>query len=460
MVDLLLTHGYFLAEDEKEQAIMKPYPPLGLLYLSAFLKTRGIAVEIFDTTFSERSQLIERLDETPGGILGIYSNLMTRSSVLDIVRAAKARDWSVVLGGPESANYLAEYLRAGADVIVIGEGEVTLTELTAALKHGRPDRLDHIPGIAYLDEDGQVVRTAERQKIRDINSLPFPDRSAIDHHKYLDVWKTHHGASSINLITARGCPYRCNWCSHAVYGFTHRRRSPENVADEMQTIIDQYDPDQVWYADDVFTISHPWLSKYVDELKRRGIHRPFETITRADRLQTPESVEMLSKLGSYRIWIGSESGSQRILDAMDRGVTAEQVRKSTKLAQEHGIEVGMFLMWGYEGEEIDDIAATVEHVRLSNPDVFFTTVAYPIKGTEYFEKVRDKVELPIEWETASDRDFVVAGRREKSYYKLADRWLFSEVEASRIQKSDPSRAAELLQTAADARTAMERQFAS
>jgi radical SAM superfamily enzyme YgiQ (UPF0313 family) len=226
----------------------------------------------------------------------------------------------------------------------------------------------------------------------------------------------------------------------------------------MQTIIDQYDPDQVWYADDVFTISHPWLSKYVDELERRGIHRPFETITRADRLQTPESVEMLRKLGCYRIWIGSESGSQRILDAMDRGVTAEQVRKSTKLAQDHGIEVGMFLMWGYEGEEIDDIAATVEHVRLSNPDVFFTTVAYPIKGTEYFEKIRDKVELRIDWENASDRDFVVRDRREKSYYKLADRWLRSEVEASRIQASDPNRAAELLQTAADARMAMERQL--
>jgi radical SAM superfamily enzyme YgiQ (UPF0313 family) len=458
MVDLLLTHGYFLAEDEKEQAIMKPYPPLGLLYLSAFLKTRGISVEIFDTTFSERSQLLERLDETPGGVLGIYSNLMTRSSVLDILREAKARDWSVILGGPESANYLTEYLRAGADVIVIGEGEVTLTELTTAFSLGKSRRLDHISGIAYLDGSGHVVRTPERQKIRDVNSLPFPDRDAIDHDKYLNAWKTHHGASSVNLITARGCPYRCNWCSHAVYGYTHRRRSPENVADEMQTIIDQYDPDQVWYADDVFTISHPWLSKYVDELERRGIHRPFETITRADRLQTPESVEMLRKLGCYRIWIGSESGSQRILDAMDRGVTAEQVRKSTKLAQDHGIEVGMFLMWGYEGEEIDDIAATVEHVRLSNPDVFFTTVAYPIKGTEYFEKIRDKVELRIDWENASDRDFVVRDRREKSYYKLADRWLRSEVEASRIQASDPNRAAELLQTAADARMAMERQL--
>jgi anaerobic magnesium-protoporphyrin IX monomethyl ester cyclase len=455
MADVLLTHGYFLFEDEKEQAIMKPYPPLGLLYLSAFLKARGIAVEVFDTTFARRSELDERLSATPGGILGIYSNLMTRSSVLEIIRAAKTTGWRVILGGPESANYVSEYLSAGADVIVIGEGELALTELVAMLRHGGLSGLSAVQGIAFCDARGHIVRTPERPKIKDLDSLPFPDREAIDHEKYLDVWKTHHGASSINLITARGCPYRCNWCSHAVYGYTHRRRSPENVADELQSIVERYDPDQVWYADDVFTISHHWLERYVSELARRGLHKPFETITRADRLQTRESVEMLKKLGCYRIWIGSESGSQRILDAMERGVTAEQVRASTKLAQQHGIEVGMFLMWGYEGEEIEDIAATVEHVKLSRPDVFFTTVTYPIKGTGYFEKVRDKVELPLEWSRASDRDYVIAGRRDKSYYKLADQWLRSEVEASRIAEDDPTRAAELLRRAEEARLAMQ-----
>ncbi|HMB73155.1 MAG TPA: radical SAM protein [Gammaproteobacteria bacterium] len=456
MTELLLTHGYFLAEDEKERAIMKPYPPLGLLYLSAFLKARGIAVEVFDSTFSERDDLLARLHATPGGVLGIYSNLMTRGSVLKIISAAKDCGWRVILGGPESANYVAEYLNEGADVIVIGEGELALTELVAVLGHGGRRGLEAIAGIAFIDEQGRIVETPERPKIRDLDTLPFPDRAAIDHQKYLDAWKTHHGASSINLITARGCPYRCNWCSHAVYGYSHRRRSPENVADELQEIVDRYDPDQVWYADDVFTISHPWMERYVKELERRRIHRPFETITRADRLQTRESVEMLKKLGCYRIWIGSESGSQRILDAMDRGVTVEQVRKSTKLAQDHGIEVGMFLMWGYEGEEIEDIAATVEHVKLSNPDIFFTTVTYPIKGTGYFEKVSNKVALPTDWAKSSDRDYVIADQQEKSYYKLADRWLRSEVEAARIEATDPERAAELLRTAADARSALER----
>jgi radical SAM superfamily enzyme YgiQ (UPF0313 family) len=454
MTDILLTHGYFLAEDEKERQIMKPYPPLGLLYLSAYLKRAGFSVEVFDSTFGEREQLAARLAATPGGTLGIYTNLMTRRSVLEVVRTAREHGWTVVLGGPESANYLTEYLAAGAHVIVIGEGEATLTELLPALARSGPHRLHQVSGIAFRDESGALVRNAERAKIPDLDSLPWPDREAIDHQLYLDAWKTHHGASSINLITARGCPYRCNWCSHAVYGFTHRRRSPTNVADEVAWIVERYGPDQVWYADDVFTISHPWLATYNAELKRRGIHKPFETITRADRLQTEASAAALRELGCYRIWIGSESGSQKILDAMQRGVSVEQVRKACALAQSHGIQVGMFLMWGYEGEEFEDIAATVEHVKASNPDIFFTTVSYPIKGTGFFDKVRERVRMPIAWAEASDRDYVIEGRHGRDYYRLADQWLRNEVEAFRLEAANPARAAELLGTAHRAREQM------
>ena len=241
-----------------------------------------------------------------------------------------------------------------------------------------------------------------------------------------------------------------------MYGYSHRRRSPEGVAAEVAWIVERYNPDQLWYADDVFTISHPWLQGYKAALDRRGLHLPFETITRADRLQSEESVKVLRDLGCYRIWIGSESGSQRILDAMKRGVSVEQVRRSVRLAQKHGILVGMFLMWGYEGEEIEDIAATVEHVKRSNPEVFFTTVSYPIKGTPYFDAVEGKVQLPLAWAKATDRDYLVGGRKGKDYYRLADVWLRSEVEASRLVNSDPQRAAGLIETAKRARDEMSR----
>jgi anaerobic magnesium-protoporphyrin IX monomethyl ester cyclase len=456
MAHILLTHGYFLAEDEKERQIMKPYPPLGLLYLSAYLKTRGHSVEVYDSTFGTRPELVQKIRSAPGGLVGIYTNLVTRSSVLQIISAAREVDSTVILGGPESANYSSEYLAAGADVVVVGEGESTLAEVIATLPTLGPHGLQEVRGIVFKSATGEPVQTGERSKISDLDTLPFPDREAIDHQKYLDAWRTHHGASSINLITARGCPYRCTWCSHAVYGYSHRRRSPENVAAEVATIVERYNPDQLWYADDVFTISHPWLLQYAEQLEKRGFHLPFETITRADRLQSEAAVIALKRLGCYRIWIGSESGSQRILDAMQRGVSVEQVRRATHLAQKHGIAVGMFLMWGYEGEELEDIAATVEHVKISNPDIFFTTVSYPIKGTPYFNTVKDKVELPIPWAKATDRDFFIGGRHGRDYYRLADIWLRNEVEASRVAGTDPGRAAGLMETARQARDEMSR----
>ncbi len=454
MPDLLLTHGYFLYQDAKEVEIMKPYAPLGLLYLSAYLKQQGFGVEVWDSTFAEPAALAARFATEPGGVVGIYTNLITRPAVLAAVAAAKAHGWTVVLGGPESANYPDDYLAHGADVVVVGEGEATMAELLPALARQGPHRLHGIAGTVFRDESGAVVANPEREQIAKLDSLPWPDREAIDTGRYVDVWRRHHGAGSVNLITARGCPYRCRWCSHAVFGFTHRRRSPEDSAAELAHIVDTYHPDQVWYADDVFTIHHRWLFTYAAELDRRGLRVPFETISRPDRMMREEVLETLAAMGCYRIWIGSESGSQRILDAMERGTTVEQVRWATRAAQRHGIQVGMFLMWGYDGETIDDIAATVEHVRLANPDVFLTTVSYPIKNTAYYRAVADRVVPGRAWEEGSDRDYSVRGRPRRAYYQQADRWLKGAVAADRLQGTDPDAAARERTAAAAARQAM------
>jgi len=458
MADLLLAHGYFLEDDEKERAVMKPYPPLGLLSLSGYLKREGFSVELFDSTFSSRGALRERL-ERGRGVLGLYTNLMTRPPVLAITAEAKARGWTVVLGGPESANYPAEYLAAGADVVVLGEGEETLRELLPALAGRGAHRLQGLAGVAFRDEGGAVVTGPPRAQVASLDSLPWPDREAIDHEPYLRAWRERHGEGSVNLITARGCAYKCDWCSHAVFGHTHRRRSPANVADEVAWIRDRYAPEQVWYADDVFTISHRWLFEYAEELRKRAIRFPFETISRADRMASEEVLEALARLGCRRIWIGSESGSQRLLDAMRRGVTVEQVRSATRAAQRHGIEVGMFLMWGYDGETADDVEATVEHVRASLPDVFFTTLAYPIKGTGYYEKVKERVSLPRPWAEAGDRDHAVAGRAGRESYRIADRWLRAAVEARRLEGPSPEAAREKAAEAEAARREFLRAFA-
>ena len=349
---------------------------------------------------------------------------MTRRNVLDIAARARAAGWIVILGGPEPSNYAEEFLAAGADLIVAGEGEWALERLLAT-------GLDRsywpsIPGIIFSTADGSVRRTGAAQLISNLDAQPWPDRERVDIERYLDVWREHHGAGSVSLITARGCPYHCNWCSHSVYGKSHRRRSPDSVVDEVAWILERYRPEMLWFADDVFTIHHGWITKFAAEMQRRRLHIPFECITRADRLNA-QMAETLARLGCFRIWIGSESGSQRILDSMQRGVKVEQVRHAVALSKQNGIQTGMFLMWGYEGEDISDIEATVDHVKQCRPDVFFTTVAYPIKGTPYFDKVASKLVTVRAWQNSTDRDVMVRGRHSRRFYQHADDLLKSEM---------------------------------
>ena len=423
MMRLLLTHGYFLSEDAKEQKIMKPYVPLGLLYLSSHLRSRGFEVEIFDSTFESREQLFALLERDEPGILGIYGNLMTRANVLAIAARAHSVGWRVVLGGPEPANYAEEYLAAGVDLIVSGEGEKALQQV---METGFDRaRWKDIKGLIFRAESGAVIRTGPPDLIGSLDEQPWPDRERVDIARYLQTWRDFHGTGSLSVITARGCPYRCNWCSHSVYGMTHRRRSPQSTVAEVEWLLDRYHPDMMWMADDVFTIHPGWIAQYAALLKQRGIRIPFECITRADRLNEP-IVDLLAELGCVRVWIGSESGSQRILDAMQRGVTVQQVRSAVALCRKAGIQTGMFLMWGYDGEELADIEATIDHVKQTRPDVFFTTVSYPIKGTPYFKKVADRLVSIGAWQERTDRDCMIRGRHSRNFYKQADELLRSE----------------------------------
>ena len=424
-MDLLLTHGYFLQEDPKEVEIRKPYPPLGILYLASHLRAKGFAVDVHDSTFSNFEELAERLEAAPPATLGIYATLLTRPSVVRIIRRAKLLGWRIIVGGPEPANYAQQYLDNGADLVVEGEGETTLEELLSGADPG------NTPGIHLRGDDGQAVFTGPREQLADLDAQPWPARELIDVQQYLATWRKSHGHGSLNVITARGCPYRCRWCSHSTFGMTHRRRSPAGVADEVACIIEHVGPERLWFADDVFTIHPGWIQSYLQEVDRLRLHIPFECITRADRLDE-RTADALAQLGAFRVWIGSESGSQRILDAMERGVKAEQVRHAVTLLQSRGIETGMFLMWGYEGEQLEDIEATIAHLEDCLPDVFFTTISYPIKGTPYFDEIADTLDADEPWETRTDRDWRIKGRRSRRFYSYADTLLKSSVQRRRL----------------------------
>jgi len=441
MPDLLLTHGYFLYEDPKEMQIMKPYAPLGILYLCSHLRQQGFDVEVFDTTFSSRDALFRHLQTEKPSVLGIYANLMTRGNAVEIIRVGREAGWHVVVGGPEPGAYAQEFLESGAELVVFGEGESTMQELLTAFRDGCGKSGDQwkskIAGTAYLDEQGVFHQNPPRAQIADLDAQPWPARQAIDLHRYVDTWRTHHQQGSVNFITARGCPYKCRWCSHQVYGQTHRRRNPVKVVDELEWLLAEYTPDIAWVSDDVFTINHDWIRKYAAEMRRRSLHIPFECISRADRLNE-EMLDLLAELGCFRVWIGSESGSQRLLDSMDRGVKVEQVQRAVEMSRARKIQSGMFLMWGYEGEKMEDIEATIRHVSKAQPDIFFTTVSYPIKGTPYYQQIENKLVQLKPWAETSDREIKIAGRHSKTYYAHADRLLRDEVQLAKLKMNGAS----------------------
>lgn len=433
---VIFTHAYFLQQDDKEKEVMKPYPPLGILSISAWLEKHGIFNEVYDSTFSSQEDQRNYLLQNKPEVLAIYTNLMTKiqvASLIDFIRSEeKLASAFIVLGGPDVTFNIANYLGLGADVLVIGEGEQTMLELVQTCTNGRPVALDHIHGIAYTGPDGEIITTPARAKLNQIDELPFPDRRKIDLKKYLDTWKKHHGRSSVSISTQRGCPYTCRWCSTAVYGQSYRRRSPSLVVDEMIALQNEYAPDQIWFVDDVFTISHKWLREFRDQVISRQVTIPFECISRADRMNE-EVIGLLKEAGCFRVWIGAESGSQRILDAMDRRVDARQVQDIIIAARREGLEAGTFIMLGYPGETEDDIFLTLDHLRRADPDLFTISVAYPIKGTPLYEETEPNHQKNLIWSKTTDRAIHFKRTYSARYYDFAIRWLVNNMRINKMK---------------------------
>lgn len=405
---------------------MKPYPPLGILYISSYLKSKGLSVSVFDTTFSSWADFEQTICQEKPVVVGIYVNLMTKLRVLRQIEFLKSRGCIVIVGGPDVPAYAEEYVTFGADVAVIGEGEETLAELLPRLQTNGPHRLGGIRGILYRSEDGSLVRGLPRPLIENLDDLPLPDREAIDIRRYVEVWRHHHGMGAVSLICARGCPFTCTWCSRSVFGETHRRRSVENVLSEIETIRSQYNPDMLWFADDVFTINHRWLNDLSEQMKRRSIRIPFECISRADRLNE-DIIRRMAEMGCFRVWYGSESGSQRILDAMQRRVDIDEIKTATRLAKKYGIQSGLFVMLGYPGETIDEIEATVNHLIETAPDTYTHTIAYPIKGTPMHAEAKEQIQTRAPWHETTDRDIHFQRPYSDRFYWFAIRYLVNKV---------------------------------
>jgi biotin synthase-like enzyme len=410
---------------------MKPYPPLGLLYISGYLLERNIPNSVYDSTFYSQQEQLDYIIEMQPDVIAIYTNLMTKVEVIRLIRILKT-DYRygfprIILGGPDVTYNCENYLNAGADFLIIGEGEETTYQLYQAIM----EQSDYtvVDGIAFFDNN-KLIKTKARTKFRELDELPLPNREAAPIEKYLQTWKTNHGKSSMTISTQRGCPYTCKWCSTAVYGQSYRRRPAQQVAAEMRLLKDQYNPDTLWFVDDVFTVSHKWLTEFHKEVLAQDAKVPFECITRAERLNDA-ILQLLKEAGCYRIWIGAESGSQKIIDLMDRRVDVSVVKQAIQKTNALGIETGTFIMVGYPGETEDDIHQTIQYLKEANPTEYTITVAYPIKGTSLYDEVESRITVQPDWETSTDRQIDFKRTYSRKFYDYAVSKVVNEVEFHR-----------------------------
>lgn len=436
---VLFGQAYFLRFDPKLWAAEQPYAPLGALYAAACVRQRGYDVALFDAMLAEsESEWADALDRHQPRFAVIYEDsfnylskmclLRMRQAALTMVAAARARGITVVVAGSDATDHPATYLERGVDVVINGEGEVTLVEVLDALT-GRCDRrLQDIDGISLRTADGGTIRTAPREMIRDLDRLPQPAWDLVDVERYRAIWLRRHGYFSMNLATTRGCPYHCNWCAKPIYGQRYSVRSPEPVADEIAFLRRTYRPDHLWIADDIFGLKSGWIERFAERLRERGAIVPFKCLLRADGV-TDRVATALASAGCRTAWIGAESGSQRILDAMEKGTTVDQIHRAARLLREHRIEVGFFLQFGYPGETQDDIARTLRMVHDCRPDDIGVSVSYPLPGTPFYERVKAQLGDKQNWIDSNDLAVMYRATYVPEFYRALHALVHAEFKA-------------------------------
>lgn len=431
MVDILFGQSYYLRFDPKLYKAMQPYPPLGTLYAASYMREQGYDVRLFDAMLAESTQAwadyvsyyaprYAVIFEDNFNYLSKMSLLRMRDAAFEMIADAKAQGCMVIVSGADMTDHTEQYLRAGADYVIVGEGEESLGALINHLEGKDDHMLNEVQGIAYL-EDGQMIKTMPRPVIRDLDALPFPAWELIDHEKYRNIWKKKHGYYSLNMVTTRGCPFHCNWCAKPIWGQRYSVRSASNIVDEMQWLKENFQPDHIWFMDDIMGIQDKWIEDFADILDRRGFHIPFKSLNRVDLLLRGNTIPALARAGAKIVWVGAESGSQKILDAMDKGTKVDEIYRATKLLHSYGVKVAFFLQFGYPGETREDIELTLKMVRDLMPDDIGISVSYPLPGTPFFERVRSELGDKANWIDSQDLAMLYQGPFETKFYRQLHR---------------------------------------
>lgn len=433
---ILTAHSFFLHHDAKQSARMSPYSPLSTLICSAMLRDKGHDVALFDATFASdvrafeaalarhRPWLVAIMEDN----FNFLTKMCTRTRAQDcaaMIAAARRLGCKVVVNGPDCADRPQFYLDAGADAVLLGEGEAALMDIVEVWDKDRAAGLDGVAGLVLAGAHG-VRHTAIRPHLRGLDKLPLPAWDLVDSGAYASAWRDRHGRFSWNIATSRGCPYACNWCAKPVFGRGYEQRSALAVAEEVAQLRGTIAPDHLWFCDDIFGLTPGWLREFSAHVNRLDARTPFMMQSRVN-LMRPDAVAALAEAGCEEVWLGVESGSQKILDAMEKGARVDEVRMATRALKAAGIRACWFIQLGYPGEGWEDISLTRDLIRAESPHDIGVSVAYPLPGTRFHAMVKAQLGSRRNWEDSDELAMLFEGTYGTDFYRMVRDALHEDV---------------------------------
>jgi len=432
MKKILFTHSYFYKFDNKQWNSHQPYPPLGTIYAAAEMREAGYEVSLFDTALIDSPKtVVEKIQLEKPDYLVIYDdgfNYLTkmcltnmREAAFRMAEIAKHNGLTVIASSSDSADHYEKYLAQGVDFVVIGEGEITLKELISKIDNGE-NNFRSIDGLAFK-VNNEIIKTAPRQIVKELDSFPMPAWDLVDIESYKKIWIENHGYFSLNVATTRGCPFKCNWCAKPIYGNRYNSRSPQKVVEEIEYLLKNFQPKHFWMCDDIFGLKPGWVQEFRNIIKEKRLKFKYKIQSRVDLLLQEDTITALAESGAETVWVGAESGSQKILDAMDKGTKVEQIYETTRLLKKNGIRPAFFLQFGYPGELKEDIYKTINMVLDLMPDEIGISVSYPLPGTKFYDNVKEQLKEKANWTDSDDLALMFRNTFPPAYYKKLHRYV-------------------------------------
>jgi anaerobic magnesium-protoporphyrin IX monomethyl ester cyclase len=453
VVDVLVTHSYHLPYDSKQLRKMQPYLPLATLYAATALREKGLSVAAFDSMLAEPSVgFSAALSAHRPRIVAVYEDDFNFLSKMCLTRmrevawkmaaAARAIGAITIAHGSDSTDNPALFLDNGFDFVLCGEAEQTLVRLCQSILLS--EEPPSIAGLMRLDRSGRLIHNAERlAKNPQWAELPIAARDLVDLEIYRRAWTGAHGHFSMNMVSSRGCPYQCNWCAKPISGNKFHLRPAAAVAEEMKLLKEEAGAQHIWFGDDIFALNQDWIREFAEEVEKRNAAVPFKIQSRAN-LMTESTVRNLRTAGCAEVWMGVESGSQTVLDAMDKGLNLASVRVARQRLKAAGIRACYFLQFGYPGETWPELQETIAFVRETRPDDVGISFSYPLPGTVFYERVRQQLGYKRNWTDSDDLCIMFRAAYKTDFYRAVRNALHVEVDSWQLEAFGPKDELEML----------------